>query len=123
VDQGRASAAWLDLALGSLTAKPPNGERHGKILWRPTEVVSGKLSRATFTGLYFHPSFWSPERPMAKLARSNLTPESSIKGRLAGAAEIRRRSIEAYTHIRPRMLEWRASGMTQVSIADRLNGE
>jgi DNA invertase Pin-like site-specific DNA recombinase len=58
-----------------------------------------------------------------KLGTNNLTAEGTARGARAGALMVRARAEAAYGDVAPLILQWRAGGMTQQAIAERLNSE
>ena len=53
----------------------------------------------------------------------NLRPEDRLKGARNAGAAVARAANEAYSDLRPAMLQWRAEGATLAGIATRLNGQ
>ena len=53
----------------------------------------------------------------------NLTEKARARGRKAASSVIAERAKQAYADLLPTMREWRAAGMSQQAIADRLNTE
>ncbi len=53
----------------------------------------------------------------------NLTDRGRARGFRVGGKVISERTRAAYADLLPTMLEWRAAGMSQPAIADRLNDE
>jgi DNA invertase Pin-like site-specific DNA recombinase len=51
----------------------------------------------------------------------NLTPRARAKGRRAASQVISEKARQAYADLLPVMQEWRAAGLSQQAIADRLN--
>ena len=57
------------------------------------------------------------------LGTNNLTAEGRARGSVAGALAARTRALEAYDDVAPLIREWRAAGISQQAIADRLNAD
>jgi DNA invertase Pin-like site-specific DNA recombinase len=57
------------------------------------------------------------------LGTNNLTPEGTARGAKAGALAVKAKAEAAYGDVGPMILEWRAGGITQQAIAERLNAD
>jgi DNA invertase Pin-like site-specific DNA recombinase len=54
---------------------------------------------------------------------ANLNADARQRGAIAAGQKVRELANEAYADLRPDMISWRAQGMSQQAIADKLNAE